>query len=102
MLHGTVLCKPNWLNGHGFKMVKSCKYFKYRYDPVPNVHKYSNFSSYRKANTLQERKKYFEYKEFVRAKRNFKNLPNSWSDLYRSDMINDNWKTSKKKKKQWM
>lgn len=69
--------------------------FKYRYDPVPFIHKkhWHKGCYYRSIKTTQERRFSFTAKDDGvrwRGKRNFHNLPNAWDDVYRGN--EKNWK----------
>jgi len=55
----------------------------------------------RTINTAQERKVSFAHPEFVRAKRNHRNIPDSWYDIMRSNATNRSWKNNRVRK-QWM
>lgn len=75
---------------------------RFRIDPIPGTGKYHPYKGYlRRIRTTQERRMSFAYPEYTRGKRNFRNLPNSWDDYYRSDINNKSWKHTKKRK-QWM
>lgn len=76
--------------------------FRYRYDPVPGVKHWRNSfkSYYRRMRTTQERRWACVHKEYVRGKRNYINLPNSWDDFCYSRR-EKGWKRSRKKR-QWM
>jgi len=54
---------------------------------------------FKKPKTTQEKKWSEAHPEYVRAKRNRKNLPDYWDDLTRSDYGDRSWK--KFRKKQW-
>ena len=76
------------------------KRFRYRYDPVPGIHKHKNGSYMRRMKTTQERRiNCLHYSEgfHIRGKRKHKMLINAWEDV----LINKqkNWK--KFRKKQW-
>lgn len=76
----------------------------YRYDPVPCTGKHSRYRyCLKKPKTTQEKRMSFAVdKKYVRGKRNFHYLPNSYDDIERSDIQNKRgWKKSKIKK-QWM
>ena len=77
------------------------KHYKYRQGSVPGIHKHGHCVGFRHPKTTQEKRQYFAYKDFVRAKRKFNNLVTSWDDIYRSDILTRTWKNTKKKK-QWM
>lgn len=55
---------------------------------------------YRKPHTIAERRASFDHPEFVRAKRNATNLPDSWDDI--PIFHNKSWKDTHKCRKQWM
>lgn len=78
-------------------------WYKYRYDPVPYIHKYTNRvrSYYRHVRTTQELRWYYAHKKYIRSKRSPKNLVNTWDDVYISDNYTRSWKRTKKSK-QWM
>jgi hypothetical protein len=77
--------------------------FRYRYDPVPNIPRFRCLWSYfRNMRSSNEKRQAFEHKELIRAKRNFKNLPNPWDlEKYATILHIRNWKRTKKKK-QWL
>ncbi len=65
---------------------------------------YSDY--FRHPHTKNEMKQYFasqygvnHIQINVRGRRRFKSLPNSWDDIYRSNMSSRNWKLYRKK--QW-
>ena len=70
----------------------------YRKNPVPRTGKKS-WNYYRKIKTFQERKESIYSKEYIRAKRNYTNLPNSWDDITRKDFKDRSWK--RHRKTQW-
>ena len=77
---------------------------RFRIDPIPSSgrkrYRFKNF--YRRMRTFQERKWSFSYPEYVRKRRNARNLPNNWEDIPRADIYyNKSWK-KQKKKRQWM
>jgi len=76
--------------------------FKYRFDPVPGIHHFKNAIRYyyRRIKTTQERRWALAHKEYVRGKRRFTSLPNSWDDLRNSKEHIKNWKRTKKRR-QW-
>jgi len=76
--------------------------FRYRYDPVPDIHRWRNtIRPYvRCMRTTQERRWSCAHKEHVRGRRNYINLPNSWDDYWHARR-SKGWKRSKKKR-QWM
>ena len=77
--------------------------YKFRCDPVPDIHISHWASSYRHPKTRNEILQSFSCnKRYIRAARNIHNLPNSWDDVQRSDrQIKYSWK-KRKVKKQWM
>lgn len=76
--------------------------FRYRYDPVPGVKHWKNsiLSYYRRMKTTQERRWSLAHKTYVRGRRNYRNLPNSWDDFCYARR-EKGWKRTKKKR-QWM
>jgi len=73
----------------------------FRNGPLRSVHDYGNWRGHRHPKTTQERRiaraherdedlRYYGIK--VRAKRNFRNLPNAWDDISHSDWGQKNWK----------
>ena len=75
---------------------------RFRIDPIPGTGGYRSYGTYfRSIRTTQERRMSFAYPEYIRRKRGFRTLPNSWDDLNRSDLGNRCWKRTKKRK-QWM
>lgn len=86
-------------------MKKGDKVFIYRVDPVPGTGKYKFkfFNMYKTPKTANEKRKTFSCdKKYIRGKRRFWALPESWDDVVRSDRYNKkSWKKNKKKK-QWM
>lgn len=80
---------------------KNNKNHIYRSTPVPFTGgKRRRFKIIRKIKTTQERRKSIEHINFVRYKRNSKNLPNSYDDFRRN--VYRGWKQQSKKRKQWM
>lgn len=78
--------------------------FCYRKDPVPGIFKkrYHFKDWYKAPKTTQEKRKSFEYPDFVRGKRKAHQLPNAYDDWQRSDVrYRKAWK-NKKIRKQWM
>lgn len=79
--------------------------YKFRYDPVPYKGNRYRSRAYRMPKIANVRRQVVdeEYKEFVRAKRNFNNLPNAyWDDPpLRSRWKSHSWKDCTKKKHQW-
>jgi hypothetical protein len=103
MEYGQVLYKNSYsLRYKGFYDVP----FRYRVDPVPDVHKskrgyfgdyYKNFRVYKR-----ERSLYYDHKEFVRVKRSPHCLPDPWDDIQRGDIgTRKSWK-NKKVRKQYL
>lgn len=78
--------------------------FRYRYDPVPGVKHWKNsiFPYVRHMRTTQERRAACDpdYKKYVRGRRSYINLPNSWDDYWHARK-EKGWKRTKKKR-QWM
>lgn len=93
-----------WYNG---KLRRTWLKYKFRHDPVPDIHKISNHKYYRNPKTSQELKMYYAHCELVRirGKRTPRGLPTSYDDLSRSDHVKyykpNSWKMLKKRK-QWM
>ena len=93
---GDVLVRYWW------RRKQSC--FRYRCDPVPYVRNYTAGSGipYRRMRTTQERRMSILDEEEVfhgvkvRARRNKRNLADSWWDFYRSDFRNKSWKRHRK------
>lgn len=72
---------------------------RFRIDPVPGRGKRIPYKVYyRKIRTTQERRMSLVYPEYTRVKRNMRNLPTTWDDIYRNDSFNKCWKHSKKRK----
>ena len=78
---------------------------RFRFDPVPYTGNFKGYGCYyRNIKTTQERKYACdpEHKPYIRGKRNFRNLPESWDDIPVSRYsIKKSWKRTKKRK-QWM
>ena len=78
--------------------------FKYRFDPVPYTGRYKNTirSYYRHPKTTNERRQSCKknIQQYIRPKRNFKNLINCYDDHYIADNQTRSWKRSKKLR-QW-
>ena len=75
---------------------------RFRIDPIPRSGKWHRYKTYlRNMRTTQERRMSFSHPRYTRAKRNKRNLPDSYDDYYRSDISNKSWKHIKKRK-QWM
>ena len=77
-------------------------HFKYRCDPVPNVHKRSHGHYYRNFSYAREMRLVSDpdISKLVRPSRNIKNLPTPW-DLEKVRCIEKNWKSQGKYKRQW-
>ncbi len=79
--------------------------YRYRYDPVPGIHKLHNTHRkyFRNPRTTQEIRFSYSHKQFVkiRGKRSKNSLPKAYSDLTISDNRIKSWKRTKKRK-QWM
>jgi hypothetical protein len=80
-------------------------FFNYRFDPVPFTGGYKNTvrSYYRHPKTTNERKQSCQKstQQYIRSKRNFKNLINSYDDPYIADNKIRSWKRTKKIR-QWV
>jgi len=50
----------------------------------------------RRPKTTQEKRWSFAHNEYIRPKRNKKNLADAWDDKYRSDINNRSWKRCRK------
>ena len=76
--------------------------FKFRYDPVPNVHKLSGGHYYRAFSHLRDLRSAAdpEISCLIRPSRNLRNLPNPY-DLERVRDYQRNWKSQGKYRKQW-
>lgn len=79
--------------------------FRYRYDPVPNIHRYKKCPRgyYRHPKTTQELRLVEPHSEFVRirSKRTKNYLPVWYDDLTIADNKQRGWKRTKKKR-QWI
>lgn len=76
----------------------------FRKDPIPGTgHSHCKYARYfrTKIRTIQEKREYFKHPEFVRKKRSFKYLPDSYESLRNITMRTRSWKRTKKEK-QWM
>ena len=83
------------------RVVKLPVPYRFRYDPVPDVHCHKRLHTYyRRIRTTQERRWAYAHEGYFRRKRNAKNLPNSWDDFYASKNRTRSWKRTKKKH-QW-
>ena len=76
--------------------------FKYRYDPVPNVHKLSGGHYYRVFSHVRDLRLAAdpEIEGLIRPARNTRNLPNPY-DLEKVRDYQKNWKSQGKYRKQW-
>ena len=95
---------PYYING--IKHIP--KGVKYRKDPIPGIHKGNRyiriFRSFHKVNddlTIAQKELKQDYPtckiKVQRAKRNYKNMPNSYDDIPTSSMYNRNWKKYRKR-----
>ncbi len=101
MKHGKRLYALVWhRNGRGIIS------FRYRIDPVPFIRngKRSYFKRwYKTPKTVNEKRQYYGSEEYVRGRRNPRNLPDPWDDYPRADTyIKRSWKKNCKCRKQWM
>ena len=91
--------------GYRYTGFSSQASFRYRYDPVPytGINAYRWGCWYKKFRVYKyERSLYNDHKEFVRSKRNPRNLPDPWDDIQRGDVgTRRSWK-KKKIRKQYM
>jgi len=103
MKHGEILYITNvyWIKKYMCKIKPV--FFKYRFDPVPGIHHFKNSIRhyYRHIKTTQERRWSLAHKKYIRGKRRFTAIPNSWDDFKNSSNYIKNWKRTKKDK-QWM
>lgn len=74
--------------------------YRFRIDPVPFINKPHHGNVLRHMRTTQELRYNERDKEFVRASRNKRNLPNLYCDYFR-DFSQKSWKDCTKRKKQW-
>lgn len=88
--------------GLRYRAERRCETYTFRYDPVPNVHKYHchHGSWYRipQLGRLMRQSEATEYKEFIKGDERKENLP-TWDDRPRHN--DKSWKTSYKVRKQW-
>jgi len=102
MKHGQVVFKYSWYK-HYTKMVAVA--FRYRYDPVPGIHRFKGTyfkSFYKTPQTTNERRAWFASEGYGRPRRNFMNLPEAWDDRSRADRYFDScWKKNRKVRRQW-
>lgn len=86
----------------GYRYNRYGKY-EFRRGSVPGIHRYTYHRGcvHRRIKTTQERRNAVDkdVQPYIRGKRTFRNLPNSWDDIPRNS--NHSWK-AKKIKKQWM
>jgi len=102
MKYKTKIYKRDYFfNGH---LKRRYIVYRYRFDPVPGIHKRKKYSIFKRPKTTQERKYACspEHKPYVRGKRRLPYLPEAWDDIYASNKYNKrSWKKIKKRK-QWM
>ena len=93
----------NYEFSYGSYCYKRYGKYEFRRGPVPNIHRISRHrgSYYRRVRTTQERRMAVdkEIQAYIRGKRKFRSLPNSWDEIPRE--FDHSWK-AKKMKKQWM
>lgn len=83
-----------------YSLYKDSNYLGFRNGPIPHTGKRGGYNYYRDVKTTQERRMNCAHLEYTRGKR--RNLPSSWEDIGRSDMMNKySWK-KQKKVRQWM
>lgn len=75
--------------------------FKYRYDPVPMLWKRRRSRYFRTRIRTTQEKRWSYAHNYFRARRNAKNLTDSWDDWVRGDQKENSWKRQGKKKHQW-
>jgi hypothetical protein len=81
---------------------RDVNYLGFRNGPVPYTGKGSGYNYHRNIRTTNERRQSLSCdREYVRSKRNHKNIPNTWDDIPRKDIHSRSWKNNKKRK-QWM
>lgn len=90
-----------YFNEH-FKIINRAHPFKFRVDPIPHTggNKSCIHGGVRNMKTTQERRWSLAHKKYIRGRRSFWNLPNSWDDYWHARR-EKGWKRSKKKR-QWM
>lgn len=92
---------------YSFMVIPHGKSFKFRFDPVPGVHKRRNRHRgyYRHPKTTSESRAWYVYKnsgaKLRRVRRNPKNLPSIYDDRLVSNYNYRGWKRTKKRS-QWM
>ena len=99
MIYGEVLYVKRWYAGP-LKLMA----FRYRFDPVPCVHKRKGwfYSWYKRPSVMNEKWQWFNSEGYGRSRRNPCNLPDPWDDYQRGDIdTRKSWK-NKKLKRQWM
>jgi len=76
--------------------------FRFRFDQVPHTggRKPCIYGGVRHMKTTQERKWSLAHGKYVRGRRSFRMLPNSWDDYWHARR-EKGWKRSKNKKRQW-
>lgn len=93
----------NYEFSYGSYRYKKYGNYEFRRGPVPGIHKSTRHrgSYYRRIRTTQERRIAIDKDvlPYIRGKRTFRNLPNTWDEIPRN--VDHSWK-SKKIKKQWM
>jgi len=67
---------------------------RFRVDPVPDVGGFHKYRGIRRPKTLREKRLSLVEPEFVRAKRNAKNLPDTWDD--KNVQLQRSWKKHRK------
>jgi len=100
MIYGEKLYRQRWYWGQKLECV-----FRYRLDPVPGIYKktHRNFGNwYKTPKTVNEKRQVYGNEEYIRGRRNARNLPNPWDDYLRSDVRSrKTWKKRFKCRKQW-
>ena len=76
---------------------------EFRRDPIPYTGAKYRGHYYRRPKSMNEKRKAadVEYKQYVKPKRNVRNLPDAWDDE-KVRHIEKCWKSQSKKRKQWM
>ena len=102
MKNGDVVYTYDWRKGYTSRVAIP---FRYRFDPVPGVHK-SGRSYFRlwfkTPKHMNEKRQWFCSESYGRWKRSPKNLQDPWNDHRRADRYFDkSWKKSRKVKRQW-
>lgn len=95
----------DWCEKHRWFSGRNVAYYRFRYDPVPGIHKYRQpwESTYRTfKNFLFLLKDADANGVWIRTKRNRKNLPNAdgWENPIKNVIFSRSWKETKKAK-QW-